>query len=42
MRGGVYAEVGTVSGIAYPTVEVDTGGQAPRYRHVDTITLTTD
>ena len=38
-RGGQYAEVGTVSGLAYPLVEVDTGGDTKRYRHIDDITL---
>jgi len=39
-RGGQYAEIGTVTAIAFPLVEVDTGGDTIRYRHIDNIRLT--
>mgnify|MGYP006420898857 CR=1 FL=1 len=38
--GGQYAEVGTVTRVALPLVEVDTGGDTIRYRHIDNIQLT--
>ena len=36
----VYGEIGTVSSVALPLVEVDTGGGQTRLRHVDDIDLT--
>ena len=39
-EGGVYAAIGIVTRVAFPLVEVDTGGGQTRLRHVNDIDLT--